>query len=235
MNQCLLCQQDFYDPLTFQDVFSWSPLLPTSMCSSCQQLFTWQKNSQGPQCQRCQKITEKQVCLDCRHWQKLYPHYSGIHRSLLVYNPSLQEWFHQYKFQGNKQLAHSFQKQLYLFLSNYKNVIFVPIPISENRMKKRGFNQVEQLLKYAKIPYKNLILRTIESDSQTSKTKQERISGTNPFKLNKQMISDMKDDCPMSFIIFDDVYTTGRTMYWAIETLQEIGEIEINTCSLARG
>ncbi len=94
-------------------------------------------------------------------------------------------------------------------------------------MATRRFNQVEALLEAAETSYER-ILEKKDIDSQTTKTKQERLSSEQVFKIKQ----DIK--IPKKVLLVDDIYTTGQTIFLAKKALQDIGVKEIISFSLAR-
>jgi len=95
-----------------------------------------------------------------------------------------------------------------------KSILLAPVPIYPAKRRKRGFNQSEEVGKRLarKMGWKfipNLILKTKNTQSQTTLTRQERkknVSGT--FELNKKY----KNLKKYQIVIFDDVYTSGATV-----------------------
>ena len=105
-----------------------------------------------------------------------------------------------------------------------KEAIFVPIPLYKSRQNWRGFNQSEILGKLvtAKFGWKfepNLLLRNKKTHQQTGLARQEReknIRGA--FSLNPNFDLNTK-----SYVLFDDVWTTGSTMKEACKVLKRNG------------
>ena len=121
----------------------------------------------------------------------------------------------------SKQLRVNFPQKLPIFTKDW---VLVPIPLHSSRKKWRGFNQSESIGKYvaAEFGWKfvpDLLTRDIETKPQVGLKKEEReenIKGV--FSLNP---------CYMlrstSYILFDDVWTTGSTMREACRVLKENG------------
>ena len=96
--------------------------------------------------------------------------------------------------------------------------IVVPVPISIKRKRERGFNQVEDILEYLKIPYKSI----------------KRVKNTRPMHqlLNEEL---RKENIKNSFesrlevqgktiLVIDDIVTTGSTVRELIKILKSCGE-----------
>ena len=85
---------------------------------------------------------------------------------------------------GDYCLRKIFQQEIKANLKSFlkKGYILVPVPLSEERLEERGFNQVKGLLEG--IPYKNIFEKR-EIEKQSSRTREERLSQDNSFSLKK--------------------------------------------------
>ena len=115
------------------------------------------------------------------------------------------------------------------------DALLVPIPLHVRRKKWRGFNQAELICSIlaAKfgIRYGNLLRRTIETKTQVGLSRLERKKNINgAFEVVKN--SNLKDK---SYILVDDVYTTGATMNEACKTLKRAGASEVWGLAIALG
>ncbi|WP_425268583.1 ComF family protein, partial [Enterococcus faecium] len=91
---------------------------------------------------------------------------------------------------GNPSLNHRYRKGFYsLFKTlqqnqkDYPAYIYCPIPLSEKRWLERGFNQVSEMLKAAKIPFQMLLKREQHLLAQAKNTRKERLEMPQPFEL----------------------------------------------------
>ena len=105
----------------------------------------------------------------------------------------------------------------------------VPIPLSRQRQRWRGYNQAEHISKgiskETQIPVlPDLLIRHIDNESQTHKSATERMENVKGiFRVNERarlsrLVSSTK---PPHFLVVDDVITTGATVSSAIQTLCE--------------
>ena len=109
----------------------------------------------------------------------------------------------------------------------------IPIPISKERKRERGFNQTEKIGKYLskKINVKllnNVLVRdkdTIKLVGLNGIERRENLKGA--FKVKSDIVK------KESLILLDDFYTTGATAYEAGKVLKEAGAKEIHMISLA--
>ena len=118
------------------------------------------------------------------------------------------------------------------------DVFFVPVPLHSSRKRWRGFNQAELL---GKMMSSNLgikflpeaLKRVKKTKPQVKLNKEERkknIQGA--FELNKNHKSLIIDH--PSFIIFDDVWTSGETLKEAAKVLKRNGAQKVWGLTIAR-
>jgi competence protein ComFC len=105
---------------------------------------------------------------------------------------------------------------------------FVPIPLSNERLYERGFNQAEAILVEAGFPPTHLLTR-IHSEKQSKKTRSERIHLPQVFQIFDEINLEGK-----MIVLVDDVYTTGSTLRHAAKLLKRAGAHHIQSITLAR-
>jgi len=111
----------------------------------------------------------------------------------------------------------------------------IPIPLSTKRFRGRGYNQVERICSKAEIIKdgtivleKNLLARTRDTIPQTTlarNARQRNMEGA--FRCRRRA------DPGITYIIVDDVSTTGATLGAAAASLREAGAGRILTLALA--
>ncbi|MFV0558427.1 MAG: ComF family protein [Enterococcus sp.] len=225
--RCSWCQQIIIRNLSmFEIVFPWqlslSELCPT--CFSRLNCLTKQNS-----CPRCMKPKLPDTCQDCLRWQQEYPQYQFSHQALFQYNEGMKEWLAAFKYHGDYRLAQTFHKEIRQALKKYRDCLLVPLPLTSERLAIRGFNQVEALLKAANLNYQSLLKRTDQQMPQAKKKRRERLAMEQPFALGADVSLSGK-----KIILVDDVYTTGRTLFYAAEIIQQNQGEVVLTFSLAR-
>ncbi|MFC4772113.1 ComF family protein [Enterococcus hermanniensis] len=150
-------------------------------------------------------------------------------QALFSYNEGFKEWITAYKFKGDYRLAGAFATELKRQLQTYPQYIICPMPLSSERFKSRGFNQVSSCLASSGCAYQ-LILNRKETAPQSEKTRSERLKMPQPFSLN-QPIEKIRNQ---KVLLVDDVYTTGRTLFHGAELLYKNGAKVVNSLTFAR-
>ncbi len=118
----------------------------------------------------------------------------------------------------------------------FGNVVLVPLPLSAARVRERGFNQCERVAHasqktgLALIPVStDILIRTKNTEHQVGLSREARIQNVRgAFHANAPI------DSASSYIILDDVITTGATMQAAIDALAAAGARHTIPLALSR-
>ena len=223
MSDCLLCDEELTKQQSLRGLILMKKENHT-MCDNCKNKF---EPVSEAGCQSCYKKSSETYCEDCQEWKRKGKKVN--HKALYYYNEEMKEYFQRYKFQGDQLLACLFAEEMKAELKKYKGYTIVPIPLSDARNKKRGFNQVTAILESAGIPYQDL-LRKKNTKAQSQKNKKERLKVEQVF----ERIEPENQSWPENIVIVDDIYTTGATIERAKEMLIVNGVKEIRSFSLAR-
>lgn len=228
MPQCLICNRGLRDTLTLGKIMSFQPRSESYICDRCSSLF-----HQIPKklaCPGCSRLQENESdCQDCIKWKGAVVDHLVAHEAFFCYEGVLKQWLQVYKFQGDTRYAYIMSDTIRKFYQKHADSIIVPIPCSEASLNIRGFNQCEELLKCAGVPYINLVMNISKDKKQSEKNRSERMQTGQPFQINKSLADNSR-----SVLLFDDVYTTGRTVMHAKELLLEAGYSTISSFSIGR-
>ena len=152
------------------------------------------------------------------------------------------------KYKKNKKMAAVFCEPLYEYildelidkalLSNFQKPIIVPIPISKNRLKERGYNQCSIIARELEridgdsnfTLCEDALKKTKDSPSQTSvKNRKKRLQNIKGCFS----VSNHEKIKGSNIILIDDVITTGATMNEASRILIEAGADQVICFAIA--
>lgn len=231
MIRCLICHERFVERM------SWRTLLmlerPTKLCDRCENKL---EKITDPSCHRCFRPLSSEnvtLCFDCVRWERIL---SGDvlqkNVSLYRYNDELKEWIATYKFRGDAQIATYFADKLArAYKIHFKGYIPIEIPLSDERLKERGFNQSALLMEgWAE---ETNVLRRKEGEKQSKRKRKERIAQLtkSPFQLNEEKLPLIRNK---NIVLIDDIYTTGTTVRQAALVLKRHGANNVASLTIAR-
>lgn len=233
MTTCIFCGKNIANPLSLTFIFSYKKLSEPLACERC--LNTFEKINKDRACLGCSRPQKNQsLCMDCQKWLQKDASLNLSHTALFIYNKMAQEYMTAFKYQGDLLLAELFREELLEALKSYqKTHHFVPIPISEESMAHRGFNQVSLLLKKAGLSYNNWLKHTGGDIRQASKNRKDRLASKQFLEVTFESSEISQITKPI--LIIDDVYTTGRTIQHAKEAFNAFEQsIQVESFTLFR-
>ncbi len=234
MSTCILCHQ------YFEEVDSWATLFsliePDPLCSTCSNKF---KRIEGELCECCgrpfsgvaDEYREGNLCYDCVRWDQ-DPRWQGVltkNRSIYLYNDFAKDVISLYKFRGDYVISSIFKTPLKKAFNTHFNSshLVVPIPLSDERLYERGFNQAKALAALLDVQVHEVLTRT-HLEKQSKKSRSERILAENVFRVTGE-VQDKE------ILLVDDIYTTGSTLRHAGKVLLEAGVKSVSSLTLMRG
>jgi len=146
--------------------------------------------------------------------------------SLYTYNEAMREYLHQYKFLQDVALASVFANDLRSLLKG--NATIIPIPMHPEKKINRTFAHVDELLKSAGVPFTHLLEKT-GTEAMGEKSKAERLAMAALFTLKPGTTLQSG-----TYIVIDDIYTTGTTLRHAATVLKEAGATRVEAVTLIR-
>jgi competence protein ComFC len=233
MIRCLACHEFFIEEIGWRKLLQLEP--SALLCPACESEL---KPISGERCSGCSRSLEKLAqnmiqdgeCLDCWRWQenKITTGLLERNLSLFEYNPFFKEWLATYKYRGDAVIASFFSPLIQnLYQKQFKGYLPIAIPLSEERLLARGFNQSALLIN--DLP----ILNRQTGEKQSKKSRKQRIQQfkQNPFTINPDLQPSIRQK---SIVLVDDVYTTGTTIRQAAKILLEHGAIKVASMTIAR-
>jgi competence protein ComFC len=149
-----------------------------------------------------------------------------------IYEGSLAEAIHQFKFYGLKRLARPLGSLL-LDIDLPQTDGIISVPLSIKGLRDRGFNQslllARIIAKEMKVPLlMDVLFKKKETPPQIGLSSKERLS-------NLQGSFEVKEDIEgLRLLLVDDVMTTGATVTECSKELLQAGAEEVVVVALAR-
>lgn len=112
-------------------------------------------------------------------------------------------------------------------------LILIPLPLSKERRRSRGYNQVEEIAKHAVHDLSaitlapNILKRVRNTPAQTGLSGRERRENMKGAFLAEDV------DSASTYIVVDDVITTGATLNDAVRALKAAGARDVIPLALA--
>ena len=179
-------------------------------------------------------------------------------------HPPIKKALWLLKYKGKKRLAKNFAEIIYekileelsdlSRMENFNNIILIPIPLSNKRLRERGYNQAELICKelvkinnirsagakaltdrygvYLKLE-NDILIKTKETKRQAHienrKKRLENILGSFSIK-NGEQNTKLKN---RNIILIDDITTTGATLNEAKKILKQAGARKVIAFTVA--
>jgi ComF family protein len=206
------------------------------LCSRCKKLF----KKTLPECYKCRRISPQYITHErCKEKFTL--------DSVIVlweYNELSSVILKKYKYgsvyDAENTLLEFTKERLQEFTLNKenKNSLTIPVPISTNRLRERGFNQTEELAKVVSNTLGSMFDSSIvkkkggDDIHQSLLDKEEREKHRSNFYIDDtDKLKDIKE-----IIIVDDVITTGSTLEQISKVIKKVdNNISVKAVCLFRG
>ena len=116
--------------------------------------------------------------------------------------------------------------------------VFIPIPLHEGKIKKRGYNQAKQLAeglaKRFDVSVVDCLKRVKSTKTQVGLTKEERRKNIEQAFALQGTVSEPLQKYQQVFLV-DDVVTSGATLQEAAKVLKKAGFTKVWGVTLAHG
>ncbi|HUC40147.1 MAG TPA: ComF family protein, partial [Gemmatimonadales bacterium] len=185
----------------------------------------------GPWCERCgQPAPHFGPCRLCADW----PAALKTARSAVWLVDGAQRSVYALKYGGLPRIAEDLVPAMAaLRPPAAERSALVPIPLAPKRLRTRGYNQSEVLARALarkwRIPVlPDLLVRTRETPTQTALTPGTRLANVaGAFHVRRATPH-------VSYVLVDDVFTTGATLAEAARALEQAGATTIHAVTFAR-
>ena len=189
------------------------------LCPSCRQSLP---KIEVPFCQRCgTPVKEGVLCPTCTSYPLTI---DGI-RSLLIFEGTVRQAIHQFKYRHIKAMAAPLGQLLTEFLHTHPmpGEVLTPVPLHPKRLRQRGYNQASLL---ASEISKNTVLPVVEgmllrlrdtvSQTKTASAAERRDNVRGAFACQQKLHGE-------NILLIDDVCTTGATLDACATALKAAG------------
>jgi len=200
-------------------VWPWLPL--PGLCHACGQ-WSWQAL-----CQACTRLGHAPEDGNISSWV-----------AAKLYVSPWKELITAFKFEGQVGLACFLAQQMRqtpaIAQSLYACDWLVPVPLSAQRLRDRGFNQALLLAKQL-CPERTLdqaLIRLRDTAAQSGLSRSDRLVNLHhAFMVNPHCLPRLRDS---RVVLVDDVTTTGTTLLACTQALQAAGVKQVQAVVLAR-
>jgi ComF family protein len=194
------------------------------LCDAC--LGSIGRDDPAQRCPNCTAAWDGDLnCPRCYFWDsidlaKTAHGMTGIARSLV----------HGLKYSFIESLALPIAIEITPLLDACGDAIVLPVPLHRSRLRQRGFNQAELILRHTGwAPGDGTLIRRRKTETQVGKRARDRVQNvggafayTGPELIGK------------TIVVFDDVITTGATANECARVLRDHGAIKVFVVAYAR-
>ena len=195
---------------------------------------------EAPFCERCGlpfdgEITGTFECTNCREMEL---HFASARSAVTARGPVLDA-IHHYKYDGQlwfeEFLTELFVRGARDWFRENKVDALLPVPLFPVKQRERGFNQAERLARRLSAAVNvqvrtDLLKRVLPTPSQTRLSRTQRADN-----MRKAFALKRKRRCDgMTFVLIDDVFTTGATTSACAKLLLRAGAGRVAVWTVAR-
>lgn len=203
-----------------------------AMCDDCIKYLTI---IPSPTCSICggELSGKGKVCIECKGRDFAFTR----NYSIFVYADMVRNKIIDFKQNGHKSIGEMFayfiEDKINEICGKYNIDVIIPVPISEERLKERKFNQSEVLCGRLLLTNKvdvNILKRIKPTPHQTGLSRSNREENLK----DAFVVVDKKKIKDKTVLLVDDIYTTGSTLNACSKVLRSEGVKQVITLTLAR-
>jgi competence protein ComFC len=159
--------------------------------------------------------------------------------SACIYDDSLKELVHLFKYKGKTVLAKIFSKLMIDHIRENPELadvdLVTAVPLHRERLREREFNQSLLIAEGISKEFSLILANTLEKKRRT--LYQNELLKTERFKnlIDAFGISPKADIADKNILLIDDIMTTGSTLSECAKTLLTGGAKSVKCLTLARG
>lgn len=170
-------------------------------------------------CKFCGKISYSDICPECEAKRIYYEKLVFCNE----YTEEFKEKIHLYKFLDKKYYYNFFSELIYERIKDEEFDVIVPVPISKERYKERGYNQAgliaKKLSRILNKPYNGTSLVKVKNNERQSMQnfKERQKSIKNVFEIADNYLNGL------NILLIDDIFATGSTVNECSRLLKKAG------------
>ena len=195
------------------------------LCERCKNYIISQQSNF---CPNCKQHTKHGKCKNC---QNLPPTYIGGERTGL-----LDDLIHHFKYNSARALAHPLAEIMHHSLPTIKgDVVIIPLPTASKHIRERALDHTYLIAKHlAKLSGANYkVQKLLTRTNSTVQVGADHATRLSQAASAYQLAQHAKINPHTTYILFDDVWTTGASMQAAIKKLSSAGAKHIIVAILA--
>ena len=212
------------------------------VCNSCvRNHFSIEKIMEKERCLCCGKelISMKGKCMKCREEPVLKNTDSVL--PLFSYRLWNRELMFRWKMKEERIFSPFFAKLLCQVLKKMGETIIVPVPPRKGKIRKNGWDQIEELSSFLEKRYGFRVLRILERNTSGQQKKLSRTQRLESIKtayslsspqILERALKPFSGKIPVRVCLIDDVCTTGSTLESCAEILKAAGIKRVNAVTL---
>ena len=183
-------------------------------CDCCKKYIT---SAQNNVCPNCKNLLQNYKCKKCNKNLPIF--YLGERRDLLA------DLIHDFKYNSVRAIGVKFAELLNETLPQNlpKNAVIVPLPTSTKHVRERGFDHTlfiaKRLAKMRHLKVEKLLLRAKNTVQVGTDEKTRLIQANSAYLVNPKI----KINPETTYILFDDVWTTGASIKASLKKLRGSG------------
>ena len=198
------------------------------LCTSCWHTI---KRYTGPSCRICAMPFSSSHSSLCGKCLKMPPPFSKV-LTYGLFEGALVEAIHQFKFHGIKRLSGPLS-ELLLTIDIPEADGCIPVPLSIQGLRERGFNQslllARNIARRKKLPlFMDVLHKLKETPPQLGLSASKRLSNLKGAFQAKRSVQEKR------LLLVDDVITTGATVAECAKQLLKAGARKVVVLSIAR-
>ena len=212
------------------------------VCSSCMENhFSVKRIMEKERCSCCGKelVSMKEKCMVCRE----KPVLTSTDRVLTLFSYRLwnRELMFRWKMLGERNFSPLFAKLLCEVLRKMGESVLIPVPPRKGKIRKNGWDQIEELSTFLEKRYGFRVLRILERKSTGQQKKLSRSERLESIKTAYTMaappvleraLKPFSGRLPEAVCIIDDVCTTGSTLESCAQLLKAAGIKKVSAVTL---